>query len=269
MWPRSAFKARVPLSHKCTWCTVISPATVADPESAAVPSLPPAHKRERQIWDQRLAHQSAQRPSLCGARRLIGPASRPMSRQRGLRKAPPRTRAVCTQESEAGQRCCVSPVRAGQMTCGAAFRLAAADEEKQQQRRCFLLFSILPLFLPFLCYARTTTWWWRRKRRSSHMFTHGAAPHLSCSLHQHIAAGKWSVSCYLELVSGDYCSVCLVISVLLVRMSDAFVASPPALFFSPRTQRPSHVVTLAVIMIVSITDQTKFSVNQWVLQMNE
>lgn len=101
-------KARASLSHSCTLCTVpcLSPANWS-----WISSLRCVYRRQtcRRGWDQCLAAglcAPSRRTSLCGTRSAIGPARRPISSRRGLRKTPPRTRAVCTQESKAGQSCC-------------------------------------------------------------------------------------------------------------------------------------------------------------------
>ncbi len=53
--------------------------------------------------------------SLYVTRSLIGPTSWPISSRRGSPKTPPRTRAECTQESEAVPSCCTSETLGGDM----------------------------------------------------------------------------------------------------------------------------------------------------------
>lgn len=66
----------------------------------------------RRSWDQFGGDSVSQTPpcrrqtSLCRVSSLIGLSKRPIRSRRGLQKAPPRTRAVCTQESEAVESCC-------------------------------------------------------------------------------------------------------------------------------------------------------------------
>lgn len=158
---------------------------VADRESARASARRLAYSRDKSrggaeisVWQTACGPDPCRRqPSLCGARRLIGPASRPISSRRALRKTPPRTRAECTQESRAGQTCAVSPVRTGQWhveQCAFVLRMLKAENDA------------------FDCA------WWRYRNgavslRQAEKFTHvyarsHATP--SSSLHLYIAVGK-------------------------------------------------------------------------------
>lgn len=191
--PPSSCKARVSLSPQRTSCTVpgLSETLVVNQLRASVHRLPylkdkPRGGAETRVWQTLQADPCRRQSSLFVTRSLIGPASRPIRSRRGLRKTPPRTRAVCTQDGEAEQSCSAS---------------SAAHRITTYRAVCIYNTTIRPaMALKRYC---SLTWlnnmnisWcsvlWRSgarrfvsdERRSSHMFTRGATPHLpAASIH--------------------------------------------------------------------------------------
>lgn len=125
----NAHLVQCPVSHK-HWSRISS-------------RICPSSKDKRQggaetsVWQ---AQTCRRQPTHCMTRSLIGPASRPISDKLGLRKIPPRTRAVCTLEGKALHICWERAVI--HWTCRAVC-IYNADDQTGERIETVLLFNVI------------------------------------------------------------------------------------------------------------------------------
>lgn len=133
---------------------------------------------ETSVWQPRVRQTPVRGTSASHwTRSVIGPARRPIRSRRCSQGARPSTRAECTQESKAGQSCCAARALFNRQEERCGMSSSVSIRTMRSVKASIRYFFLLCHFKHVVMQAVTGVVG-SDKRRSSHMFMHGAAPHL-------------------------------------------------------------------------------------------